>query len=933
MLLRPFLLATLIGSAAAQISFEPSQAITEAMAFGFNVAEATDMDGDGDLDLVAAEAFCVRVLWWENDGIGNFGRPHEWLGGNCHHNVIGLEDWNGDGIKDIWIADISYDGSSKIATIMVAVNDGNGSFSPPQPLEAITLDGDLSLGSPVMVDLDGDGLKDIHLPSGIIQYVRTNANLEDAPSDLPFYEDFPLLISTSADLMTFDMEDDGDLDLIATLPSHVGLGLIENLGDENYADLQVLPTFGFDSSSSDSSFRLQSTSEGNLLWQLRRDDETGVHSLLRYPITASGTLESMEQIHLPDTIQGKTIIWHTFQVISPQTLVVGGFSYSPFISHFLEIDTTANPPSIQLIHESEGVAACDLIQLADLDGDQFQDLLLPLSELPGLVASTKSRIDWLPASSGGTGFSGEAKTIMKGLSHPWIFFAGNIDGQGGAQLLVGSSRRFLYPGTGHDLLSVFTASEAGQGWTESPISLDCDAFVFVDSVDLEGNFAIDIPNSHGPKVIHCSKGRMDFLVQTFQEQGDEGRFHSSSVVRFAWLLQDDVGAFHLQPLTIEPSEGLTGALHIDWDGDGIRDLVYKKGSIYSFNAITVWRRGTGVAFGEEMHLSSSFFLLSASEARDIDWDGDQDLILTDLYNPLPGYASSWAENDGSGNISAIRGLPHSAVPVAADFDKDGHLDFFDNNGQEGILLARPNLDFEPIGNQGRRPPGTFLDLDGDGDLDQISTLPTQGLQGYSTLFWQENLGDAHFTGTSSEPPGEPLGGVRWAQRNQSLMADVDGDGTSDLVVASRNPSRLEWFKISKAPEPAAFREWIDSAEIAGHSAGPLADWDQDSITNWEEFAFGSNPTVSDAHHPGRPRLELAPGGPIYTFQSRSDASEIGIQYSKLRSEDLVEWSPWDPAGESESGEPGYRRFHFSTAPGQAAEFFKIEISDPESWAP
>lgn len=61
-MLRFVMAVLLVSTAAAQISFGPPRELTDAISGGLAFAKATDMDGDGDLDVLAAEANAVRVL-------------------------------------------------------------------------------------------------------------------------------------------------------------------------------------------------------------------------------------------------------------------------------------------------------------------------------------------------------------------------------------------------------------------------------------------------------------------------------------------------------------------------------------------------------------------------------------------------------------------------------------------------------------------------------------------------------------------------------------------------------------------------------------------------------------------------------------------------------------------------------------------------------
>jgi len=124
---------------------------------GFKYAygiSAADIDGDGDLDIVAADTD-VGLYWFENDGHGNFTRhiihtrENEWLERHA------IADVNGDGNPDIVIVD-NIGGS-----LLWFENNGNTRDDRPWQYHYIT-QGDLAGAYDVAVaDLDGDGDLDV----------------------------------------------------------------------------------------------------------------------------------------------------------------------------------------------------------------------------------------------------------------------------------------------------------------------------------------------------------------------------------------------------------------------------------------------------------------------------------------------------------------------------------------------------------------------------------------------------------------------------------------------------------------------------------------------------------------------------------------------------------------------------------------------------
>ena len=117
-----------------------------------------DIDGDGDLDVVAALYGDNQVAWYENDGT-----PSD--GGWTHHVV---KDYTGNGMEDVFVADIDDDGDLDIISaegngdkILYHINDGtpgNGVWATNTVVSGTDADGVLSVH---VADIDSDGDLDI----------------------------------------------------------------------------------------------------------------------------------------------------------------------------------------------------------------------------------------------------------------------------------------------------------------------------------------------------------------------------------------------------------------------------------------------------------------------------------------------------------------------------------------------------------------------------------------------------------------------------------------------------------------------------------------------------------------------------------------------------------------------------------------------------
>ncbi len=122
----------------------------------------SDMDGDGDPDVLASDITMDVLSWYENDGAGSFGNEHIISAGLNTRGRIRLEDMDGDGDSDI----VYFDADFKIQWLE---NEGNGNYVEGGLVYGVP---DFNNWSPDhfrISDVDGDGDMDvvqIHEDSG-----------------------------------------------------------------------------------------------------------------------------------------------------------------------------------------------------------------------------------------------------------------------------------------------------------------------------------------------------------------------------------------------------------------------------------------------------------------------------------------------------------------------------------------------------------------------------------------------------------------------------------------------------------------------------------------------------------------------------------------------------------------------------------------------
>jgi len=196
---------------------------------------AADLDGDGDMDVLAASTASDEILWFENtDGLGNFG-------------VEKIISSNSDGVLSVFATDIDGDGDMDVLsadfgddTVAWFENtNGQGNFGSKQIISTTVL----FTKSVYAADLDNDGDMDV-----------LSASSSNSESVLYWYENIngfgifgsEQVITTNVDgvrdIFTSDIDNDGDMDVLSASPGDDKIAWYENytiLGVEETLDSKI----------------------------------------------------------------------------------------------------------------------------------------------------------------------------------------------------------------------------------------------------------------------------------------------------------------------------------------------------------------------------------------------------------------------------------------------------------------------------------------------------------------------------------------------------------------------------------------------------------------------------------------------------------------------------------------------------------------------
>jgi hypothetical protein len=222
-------------------SFGPERIVTS-RAGGVVSLDVSDMDGDGDADVITASWYADEIAWYENtNGAGAFG-PKKIVASQVDVPIsVHAVDMDNDGDQDVLSASRDDD------TVAWYENaDGNGTFGPPR---IITATADF-VRAAFPADVDGDGDLDVlYASSQHDRKIAWHANTDGIGTFRP-----QKVIATSlagpSSVFAADVDSDGDLDVLSASYEDWKIAWFENLDSRGtFGPQRVITTGAFSASS------------------------------------------------------------------------------------------------------------------------------------------------------------------------------------------------------------------------------------------------------------------------------------------------------------------------------------------------------------------------------------------------------------------------------------------------------------------------------------------------------------------------------------------------------------------------------------------------------------------------------------------------------------------------------------------------------------
>ena len=720
-----------------------------------------DVDGDGDMDLVAANYGQTNKLYL-NDGSGSFPLIGTAIGRDIDFTVdITLTDVDGDGDVDMVLGNEGQ-------TNKLYLNDGSGGFESIGT--AIGSEADRT-NSIAFADVDGDG--DIDMVAGNVG--KSNKLYLNDGSD-GFALTGTAIGSETNNTFSFafaDVDGDGDMDLVAGNSSQSnklylnnGSGGFPLTGSAIGSETDSTTSIAFADVDGDGDIDVVAGNDGETN-QLYLNDGSGGFS-------ATGTAIGSE------TDDTKHIVFADVDGDGDIDLVAGNQNQTNKL--YLN-DGSGGFASTGTAIGSE-TDRTNSIAFADVDGDGDMDV----------VAGNQYQSNKLYLNDGSGGFSSIGAAIGGETDDTRSIAIADVDGDGDMDVVAGNSSQsnklYLNDGRGG-----FAAPGAAIGSeTDSTLSI-----AFAD-VDGDGDIDVVAGNYSQSNKLYLNDGSGGFsatgtaigsetddtkhiVFADVDGDGDIDLVAGNQNQTNKLYLNDGSGGFASTGTAIGSETDRTNSIAFaDVDGDGDMDLVagnYSQSNKLYLNDGSGSFSSIGTAIGSETDNTSSIAF------ADVDGDGDMDMVAGNNLQTNKLYL-----NDGSGSFSSVGTAIGSETDdtwsiAFADVDGDGDVDMVAgnvshsnkvhlNNGSGGFASIGTSIGIETD----RTYSIAFADVDSDGDMDMVAGNFNQP----NKLYLNDGSG-----GFSS------IGMAISSERDITFsiaFADADGDGDMDVVAGNFGLNKL-----------------------------------------------------------------------------------------------------------------------------------------------
>jgi|GEM_PF-6825151 len=753
-----------------------------------------DIDSDGDIDLLAAVLLPNRLLWFANDGSGNFAPavsiPTTFGGGS--DSYFHIVDMNGDGAMDI----LGFHRDDR--NLVWYRNDGSENFTE------ILIDNRADRSRTTYGDVDGDGDIDIAIVSHENSPTETVAWYENTATG---FTEHPITTSATRRLYAVDIADvdgDGATDILA------GGYWFKNDGNENFSEQPI--NLGLSQGAN-------LVSNGLDVADLDEDGDLDILTIGSY------TFSWQEQSPIME-----------IQSTSPQNGEFGvpvnssiSITFSEAVTTDMQSRTAFSVVSklsghIEVIITGLGTNTVTLQPLTPLiPGDRIE------VSVSDRIIGTTGKLDY----GNGFVFHTETQLVNQVTFQNQLIqaFSGtasgatiaDIDGDGDLDIAACSfTELYWFENNGSGSFTVIPLPLNNSATRVACFDQNNDGFMDI-WVDMSGN---------DPAEVYLNDGSQNFTIvpvliaQDVQQQTDinhDGDIDLLNITRINdWLLWREAACDGYRNLSFVPRIANRAAAAADLDNDGDTDFVTS-----SSLGAQLYEN-----FAHFNYLRTPFDAVNtvALELADLNGDGFIDPIFAESFSGIVWYQTSLAGGDSlafgnSNSIAALDQDPRDVIATDLDGDGDPDIAAVSRNDDKVVWyenrLNEATNDFgseQLVSNIADGPVKVLSgDLDGDGDMDLL-TLSTND----DEVNWFENTGNP--VGVSSEEdllptrfslnqnypnPFNPSTTITYSL-SRSEMVNLEVYNTSgqkvQTLISVRKPAgnhSVKWDGNNNAGEPVA----------------------------------------------------------------------------------------------------------------------------------
>ena len=198
--------------ASSQVVAQFSEGPTQVVNVSGTGVDAGDLDGDGEIDIVATNG---QTLIFFNNGNRSVTTPGTSLGSNSGGSTVTLLDWNGDSSPDIAVGGLAG------STAEIFVNDGSGGFSSADRLQN---GGIGTVNHMIAADLNNNGRSEIVLAGSSGTIIMRSQSQGG-------FDQMALSSGAGLNVTVADVELDGDQDIVVIRQSDRAVDIHYNNGD------------------------------------------------------------------------------------------------------------------------------------------------------------------------------------------------------------------------------------------------------------------------------------------------------------------------------------------------------------------------------------------------------------------------------------------------------------------------------------------------------------------------------------------------------------------------------------------------------------------------------------------------------------------------------------------------------------------------------